>query len=97
MRLVLGQALSKELAMKETQRLYTDLMTNYNKNLKPSDRVIVQFAFDLIQIVNVIEKDQVIVVHVSINHYWNDFRLQWDPRNYSNIFFIRMPYDKLWT
>ena len=47
MRLVLGQGFSKELAMKETQRLYTDLMTNYNKNLKPSDRVVVQFAFDL--------------------------------------------------
>ena len=103
MKIVPGQALGqgpelpKELAMKETQRLYTYLMRNYNKNFKPFGPILVQFAFDLIQIVNVIEKDQVIVVHASINHYWTDFRLKWDPRNYSGIPLIQMPYDKVWT
>ena len=50
------------------QALLNKLFKSYNKKLKPSGTVEVKFALNLNQIVNLIEKDQIIVLNVFLDH-----------------------------
>jgi hypothetical protein len=59
------------------QALIDKLFKNYNKKLRPAGTVEVKFALNLNQIINLIEKDQIIVLNVFIDHEWTDNRLKW--------------------
>jgi len=59
------------------QALIDKLFKSYNKKLRPAGTVEVKFALNLNQIINLIEKDQIIVLNVYIDHEWTDNRLKW--------------------
>jgi hypothetical protein len=80
-----------------TNALYNKLTTGYNKFVMPPGQINVSFQLDLIQIVSVSEKDQLITLHVSINHVWNDPRLRWNPADFVGIPAYILPFDRVWT
>lgn len=79
------------------QALIDKLFKNYNKKLRPAGTVEVKFSLNLNQIINLIEKDQIIVLNVFIDHEWIDNRLKWDPAEYGNISILRISSDQIWT
>lgn len=79
------------------QRLIEKLLKNYNKKFRPPGTIEVKFAVNLNQIVNLIEKDQIIVINAFVDHEWRDQRLVWDPLEHDNLTMIRISGDQLWT
>jgi hypothetical protein len=62
------------------QKLLDRLLRNYNNKLRPSGQtgtVQVQMALNLMQIIDIIEKDQIMVINAFVDHKWTDPRLSW--------------------
>jgi len=87
---------SRSFVMAE-KSLIEKLLTNYDKNSRPSDTIEVRFSMYLNQIVNLIERDQSLVINVFLDHEWNDSRLTWEPKDWNNISLLRINSDYLWT
>ena len=77
--------------------LTQSLLKHYNKEMRPSDHVEIKFALNLNQIVTMIEKEQILVLNVFLDHEWVDERLRWSPEDYQNITLLRINSDFLWT
>ena len=77
--------------------LLSKLFQNYIRTMRPSTPVKVKFALQLNQIVNVIEKDQIVELNTFIDHEWIDERLKWDPAEYGNISLLRINVEMLWV
>ena len=75
--LYLNNVNSNEFNLGKEQELIEKLLKNYNKKLRPSGTLNVKFALNLNQIINLIEKDQIIVLNAFIDHEWVDKRLSW--------------------
>jgi hypothetical protein len=76
--------------------LLEKLLNNYNKNIRPPQSVQVKFGLQLNQIVNVIERDQIILLNVFIDHEWRDQRLEWHPIDFQNVTVLRISSDFIW-
>ena len=70
-----NQSMTINTGYEET--LLKRLLRNYNKKLSPPGPIQVKFGLNLKKIVNLIEKDQIIVVDAWIDHVWIDKRLSW--------------------
>ena len=79
------------------QKLIEKLFKNYNKKVRPPGTVQIKFALNLNQIVNLIEKEQIIVLNAFVDHEWTDERLSSNPEDYANISLIRVSSDSIWT
>jgi len=79
------------------QKIIEKIFKNYNRRLKPSGVVEVKFAVHLNQIINLIEKEQNIILNVFIDHEWIDTRLKWNATDFKNITTIRVSSDYIWT
>ena len=77
--------------------LYKHLFKNYNKETKPSRSVEIKFALNLNQIVTLIEREQILVINVYLDHEWIDERLKWNPTEFGNITLLRIKSEKLWA
>jgi hypothetical protein len=77
---ILSTKLNKDYYEYE-KKLMDKLTNNYNLLLRPNGTVQVQLALNLIQIIEILEKDQIMVLNAFIDQKWNDKRLAW-----SNIF-----------
>ena len=79
------------------QTLLNKLFKNYNKKMKPSGTVEIKFALNLNQIINLVEKDQIIILNVFLDHEWIDNRLSWNPAEFNNISLLRINCEQVWT
>jgi nicotinic acetylcholine receptor, invertebrate len=79
------------------QALINKLFHSYNKKLKPAGTVEIKFALNLNQIVNLIEKEQIIILNVFLDHEWIDNRLKWNPAEHNNITLLRISCEQVWT
>lgn len=69
---------SKKLCFYEyEQNLMNKLLANYNPQLRPNDTVQIKLALNLIQIIDIIEKDQIMILNTFVDHTWTDARLSW--------------------
>lgn len=59
------------------QELIDKLLKKYDKKSRPSGTLNVKFALNLNQIINLIEKDQIMILNAFIDHEWTDKRLTW--------------------
>lgn len=59
------------------QKLIERLFKNYNKKVRPPGTVQIKFSLNLNQIVNLMEKDQIVVLNAFVDHEWTDNRLSW--------------------
>jgi hypothetical protein len=82
----------------QEQILIEKLLRNYNYKARPPAKPIeIKFALNLNQIINLLEKDQIIVINAFIDHEWIDNRLKWDPAHHGNLTLVRISGQLLWT
>ncbi|XP_041375144.1 neuronal acetylcholine receptor subunit alpha-10-like [Gigantopelta aegis] len=84
----------------DEQKLLYHLMRGYEKSVRPvrnaSSPVNIRMGLTLTQILDMDEKNQVLVTNVWLDQEWDDEFLVWEPENFNNITMIRIPCHKLW-
>uniref|UniRef100_T1K349 Uncharacterized protein n=1 Tax=Tetranychus urticae TaxID=32264 RepID=T1K349_TETUR len=82
------------------RKLLNDLMEHYNPMERPvlneSEPVFVSFGLTLQQIIDVDEKNQLIVTNIMINMEWIDANLRWNVSEYGGVSDIRLAAAKVW-
>jgi len=78
----------------DEERLMVDVFRGYNSLIQPvrneSDMpTIVRMALQLLLLINVDEKDQIMHTNVWLTLKWYDFQMRWNPVNYGGIKEIR--------
>ena len=83
------------------RQLYDELMTNYNKYVRPvqndKDTLEVRFSTSLVAIEDLIEKEQTLVMHAWLKYAWKDAQLKWDPAKFGDLQQMRLPIDQIWS
>ncbi|CAM4715348.1 acetylcholine receptor subunit gamma [Lepidochelys kempii] len=82
------------------EKLLNDLMTNYNRNLRPAQRegdiINVTLKLTLTNLISLNEREETLTTNIWIEMKWCDYRLQWDPDEYDNIQILRVPSTEVW-
>uniref|UniRef100_A0A1I7X706 Neur_chan_LBD domain-containing protein n=1 Tax=Heterorhabditis bacteriophora TaxID=37862 RepID=A0A1I7X706_HETBA len=89
------------MASDAEDRLMVDLFRGYNSLVQPVRNktelpMIVKIAMQLVLLINVDEKEQVMHTNVWLTLKWHDFQMQWEPKDYDGITQIRVAPDKIW-
>uniref|UniRef100_A0A3Q2PLW1 Neurotransmitter-gated ion-channel ligand-binding domain-containing protein n=1 Tax=Fundulus heteroclitus TaxID=8078 RepID=A0A3Q2PLW1_FUNHE len=83
------------------RKLYKQLLANYNRLERPvvndSAPILVELGLTLLQIIDVDEKNQVLMTNAWLQLYWTDVYLSWNPENYPGVQNLRFPSDQIWT
>ncbi|XP_012928868.1 neuronal acetylcholine receptor subunit alpha-2 isoform X1 [Heterocephalus glaber] len=81
-------------------RLFKHLFGGYNRWARPvpntSDVVIVRFGLSIAQLIDVDEKNQMMTTNVWLKQEWNDYKLRWNPADFSNVTSLRVPSEMIW-
>ncbi|CAH1802540.1 unnamed protein product [Owenia fusiformis] len=64
--------------------------------LKTKDTVNMTLGMNLVQIVDLDEKSQILTLSLYITKSWTDIQLQWHPEDFGGVSHIRVPISKLW-
>ncbi|CAI4221447.1 unnamed protein product [Auanema sp. JU1783] len=87
-------------ANRDANRLFEDLLADYNKLVRPvdnnSDTLVVRFKLKLSQLLDVHEKNQIMTTNVWLQHSWTDYKLRWDPEDYGGVDVLYVPSDTIW-
>ncbi|ESO93340.1 hypothetical protein LOTGIDRAFT_232752 [Lottia gigantea] len=62
-----------------------------------NDTVKVRFNMQLIQIMDLDEKNQILTLNVWDRYSWEDIYLRWDPKDWGGVSSVRIASEKLWT
>lgn len=99
----LTELLSQELVhcSDDEERLMVDIFRGYNSLIQPvrnisGTPITVKIALQLILLINVDERDQVMHTNVWLTLKWHDFQMRWNPVKYGEIQNIRVAPDKVW-
>ncbi|XP_053405864.1 neuronal acetylcholine receptor subunit alpha-7-like [Mercenaria mercenaria] len=80
------------------QKIFTD--QQYDNSVRPvynsSKNVEVQFGFTLIQIMDMDEKNQLLVLNAWLEMQWKDERIGWNISDYNGLEVVRLPAKHLW-
>ncbi|XP_036372414.1 neuronal acetylcholine receptor subunit alpha-7 [Megalops cyprinoides] len=83
------------------RKLYRDLMKNYNRLERPvqndSAPIVVELGMTLLQIIDVDEKNQVLMTNAWLQLHWYDIYLSWNPDNYPGVQNLRFPSNQIWV
>uniref|UniRef100_A0A3P9JR58 Neuronal acetylcholine receptor subunit alpha-7 n=1 Tax=Oryzias latipes TaxID=8090 RepID=A0A3P9JR58_ORYLA len=83
------------------RKLYRDLMVNYNRLERPvqndSAPIVVELGITLLQIIDVDEKNQVLITNAWLQMYWTDIYLSWSPESYPGVQNLRFPSNMVWV
>ncbi|ELU04270.1 hypothetical protein CAPTEDRAFT_194559 [Capitella teleta] len=84
----------------EEYELIEQLMTSYDRNVRPSarptDSLIVQMGVALMQIIDLDERNQILQTNLWLRLYWNDAHLHWNKTEHGNIEVIYIPANRIW-
>ncbi|KAF8771840.1 Acetylcholine receptor subunit alpha-like [Argiope bruennichi] len=84
----------------DAKRLYDDLISRYNKLVRPvinvSEALTVSIKLKLSQLIEVNLKNQIMTTNLWVEQYWNDYKLTWDPREYGGVDMLHVPSDHIW-
>ncbi|XP_050522325.1 acetylcholine receptor subunit alpha-type acr-16-like isoform X5 [Daktulosphaira vitifoliae] len=82
------------------KRLLNDLLDPYNTLERPvaneSEPLQLNLALMLMQIIDVNEKDQLLVTNMWLRLEWNDVNLRWNHSDYGGVKDLRIPPHKIW-
>ncbi|XP_015774560.1 PREDICTED: neuronal acetylcholine receptor subunit beta-3-like [Acropora digitifera] len=83
------------------QQLINDLLRGYNRDAHPipeqnRSSYVVTFGLELVQLVNVDDKNQIITTNVWIRQKWTNLLLTWEPKHYGGIKRVRIDPKLLW-
>ncbi|XP_045467869.1 acetylcholine receptor subunit alpha-like 1 [Harmonia axyridis] len=84
----------------DAKRLYDDLLSNYNRLIRPvgnnSDRLTVKMGLKLAQLIDVNLKNQIMTTNVWVEQEWNDYKLKWNPEDYGGVETLHVPSEHIW-
>uniref|UniRef100_A0A914LKL8 Uncharacterized protein n=1 Tax=Meloidogyne incognita TaxID=6306 RepID=A0A914LKL8_MELIC len=87
-------------ATKEENRLFEDILADYNKLVRPVDEnnatLVVRFKLKLSQLLDVHEKQQIMTTNVWLQHIWTDSKLCWNPKDYGGVEVLYVPSELIW-
>uniref|UniRef100_A0A182QAB5 Uncharacterized protein n=1 Tax=Anopheles farauti TaxID=69004 RepID=A0A182QAB5_9DIPT len=82
------------------KRLLNNLLATYNTLERPvaneSDPLEVKFGLTLQQIIDVDEKNQLLITNIWLSLEWNDYNLRWNDTEYGGVKDLRITPNKLW-
>jgi hypothetical protein len=76
--------------------LLNNLTANYNKKVRPSEVVTINFSIELKQIISLDEKNQILLTSNYISQEWFDSRLTWNSSDFNKINLLMIPVKDLW-
>ncbi|XP_031416106.1 neuronal acetylcholine receptor subunit alpha-7 [Clupea harengus] len=83
------------------RKLYRDLLANYNRLERPvqndSAAIQVELGMTLLQIIDVDEKNQVLITNAWLQLYWTDVYLSWNVDEYPGVQNLRFPSNQIWV
>jgi hypothetical protein len=84
------------------KKLINDLFKNYQVKFgRPvnnmTESVVVYFELFLIQLIDLDERNQVLITNVQTQYRWKDNGLKWNKDTYGGIDDIRLPVNRIWT
>ncbi|XP_023289222.1 acetylcholine receptor subunit beta-like 2 isoform X2 [Orussus abietinus] len=84
----------------DSKRLYDDLLSNYNRLIRPvinnTETLTVRLGLKLSQLIEMNLKNQVMTTNVWVEQKWFDYKLRWDPEEYGGIEMLYVPSENLW-
>ncbi|XP_065337403.1 acetylcholine receptor subunit alpha-L1 [Cloeon dipterum] len=84
----------------DAKRLYDDLLSNYNRLIRPvsnnTDTVLVKLGLRLSQLIDLNLKDQILTTNVWLEHEWQDHKFRWDPSEYGGVTELYVPSEHIW-
>jgi len=84
----------------DAKRLYDDLLSNYNKLVRPvsniSEAVTVHLKLKLSQLIAVNLKSQIMTTNLWVEQFWQDYKLKWNPEEYGGVTMLHVPSDHIW-
>ncbi|KAG7307684.1 D-arabinose 1-dehydrogenase (NAD(P)(+)) [Plutella xylostella] len=84
----------------DAKRLYDDLLSNYNKLVRPVRNVTaalsVRIKLKLSQLIDVNLKNQIMTTNLWVEQSWYDYKLSWEPREYGGVEMLHVPSDHIW-
>ncbi|XP_050443487.1 acetylcholine receptor subunit alpha-like isoform X2 [Adelges cooleyi] len=84
----------------DAKRLYDDLLSSYNKLVRPvvntSDVLRVSIKLKLSQLIDVNLKNQIMTTNLWVEQSWMDYKLKWDPKEYGGVQMLHVPSDHIW-
>ncbi|KAK9890652.1 hypothetical protein WA026_012011 [Henosepilachna vigintioctopunctata] len=90
----------KCLSNPDAKRLYDDLLSNYNRLIRPvsnnTDTVLVKLGLRLSQLIELNLKDQILTTNVWMEHEWQDHKFIWDPLEYGGVTELYVPSEHIW-
>lgn len=88
------------LGSQSAQDLYMKLMSDYNPLIRPvvnnTDVLTVYIGLALSQLVDIDERNQIMITSIWLKQTWKDYRLAWDPDKHEQIKTMKIPIDMLW-
>jgi len=84
----------------DAKRLYDDLLSNYNKLVRPvvnvTDAVKVRLKLKLSQLIDVNLRNQIMTTNLWVEQFWYDYKMRWDPAEYGGVNMLHVPSDHIW-
>ncbi|XP_046678228.1 acetylcholine receptor subunit beta-like 2 isoform X2 [Homalodisca vitripennis] len=84
----------------DAKRLYDDLLSNYNRLIRPvinnTESVTVWLGLKLTQLIEMNLKNQVLTTNVWVEQKWVDYKLRWDPEEYGGVEMLYVPSEHIW-
>ncbi|KAL1490968.1 hypothetical protein ABEB36_011635 [Hypothenemus hampei] len=92
--------LESSRANPDAKRLYDDLLSNYNRLIRPvrnhSTNILVKLGLRLSQLIELNLKDQILTTNVWVEHEWHDYKFMWDPQDYGGVRELYVPSEHIW-
>uniref|UniRef100_T1IUC4 Uncharacterized protein n=1 Tax=Strigamia maritima TaxID=126957 RepID=T1IUC4_STRMM len=93
-------ALAVMSANPDAKRLYDDLLSKYNRLIRPvgnnSEKITVKMGLKLSQLIDLNLKNQIMTTNVWVEQVWHDYKLQWEPEEYGGVQELFVPSELLW-
>lgn len=84
-----------------SKRLYDDLLSNYNRLIRPvvnnTETLTVWLGLKLSQLIEVNLKNQVMTTNLWVKQKWFDYKLRWDPEEYGGVEMLYVPSEHIWV
>ncbi|XP_076637547.1 nicotinic acetylcholine receptor beta2 isoform X1 [Colletes latitarsis] len=84
----------------DAKRLYDDLLSNYNRLIRPvinnTETLTVWLGLKLSQLIEMNLKNQVMTTNVWVEQKWFDYKLRWDPEEYGGVEMLYVPSENIW-
>uniref|UniRef100_A0A1B0GDS1 Neurotransmitter-gated ion-channel ligand-binding domain-containing protein n=1 Tax=Glossina morsitans morsitans TaxID=37546 RepID=A0A1B0GDS1_GLOMM len=85
----------------DTKRLYDDLLSNYNRLIRPvvnnTETLTVWLGLKLSQLIEVNLRNQVMTTNLWVKQRWFDYKLRWDPEEYGGVEQLYVPSEHIWV